>query len=104
MHLSYFYQQFDWVCPSKTSLTACDMDFAKQTLKYVVEFSPKHEISGLVAPERVAKGPQRECHCWLPSKESTLAKAHDPIPERDIRLISCFVCATQISRGGLLGK
>lgn len=92
------------MCPSKRSLTACDLDFAKQTANNVLEFGPKHEISGFVAPEREVKGPLRKCHCWLPRIESTLAKAHDPSPERDIKLISCFVCATQISRGGLLGS
>ena len=44
--------------------------------------------------------------CWpaVPRTVSTLEKAHDPRPERDIRVRSWWVCATQISNGGRRGS
>lgn len=53
---------------------------------------------------RAGQGKGRGGHCGVPSMESTLAKAHDPRPDRDMRLMSCLVWATQISSGGLRGN
>lgn len=62
------------------------------------------ERKGRTVRVRAGQGQGREGHCGVPSMESTLAKAHDPKPDRDMRFMSCLVWATQISSGGLRGN